>query len=168
MAEGVEQTDLIPKDLMRNKLRPIPADFWRVDGINWFQSLAMGETKAYYHIQVDCDQLLELFPIEAGDPFDEVRLCNGQLLLHPEPGRAKKTGAGGRPPDFKWPELEDEALRRLMQGVPIKPRNQFYFGLQVWCSESGWSKIPKEPSIRARVGRYVKIRVEIDAEKGEA
>lgn len=166
--------NLLTDEVPLNSFEAIPADFWRLNKINWFESLAVGESQAFCHIQVDCGELTQIFPPQRGQPVPGLRLVGDALLISAnqleEPLSKSQAGRSlrsrGRPPKFDWKAIVDEAVQRLTETQSPVTVDWLVNELIYWCEREGWKEAPKYSAVYNYVSPLVKLRNQLSRREG--
>ena len=137
----------------------IPADFWRLDGIDWNQSNAQNGKSHYCHIYVNTDELMDVFPAPDGEEAQSVKVIAGQYILdNRQAEKIKKASKRGRP-SLKWDSFYLELAGRIKNDELPEKQEAFIAEMQDWCLEHWGQKVGRSTllqKISPFYQRYVK------------
>lgn len=142
----------------------IPADYWKLDKIDWQQSASDSSKGHYCHICVNTEQLISLFPAPPAEEPKSVHLIAGQYLLdNDEAERIVAQSKRGRP-SKNWDAFYVAVMERLMaNGLPDK-QEAFISEMQDWCVKH-WGASPGRSTILEKISPiYKKFK---DSKKSE-
>jgi hypothetical protein len=119
----------------------IPANFWRLDRIEWNQSSAENGESHYFHIYVKTDELMDAFPAPDGEDARSVSLVAGQYILDDSQAiKIKKTSKRGRP-SLDWDTFFLELAGRIKNDDLPEKQEAFIAEMQDWCLEHWGQKV---------------------------
>lgn len=113
----------------------IPADFWRLEGVDWYKSSAQNGENHYFHIYVKTEELMDVFPAPCGEVARSVSLIAGQYVLDDSQAeKIKKTRKRGRP-SLDWDSFFLELAGRIKNDDLPEKQEAFIAEMQGWCLE---------------------------------
>jgi hypothetical protein len=139
----------------------IPADYWRLEGIDWKQSASNNKKGHYCHICVNTEQLMSAFPSPDPEQAKSIQIIADQYILNEEDAsKPLPKGNRGRP-SKNWDAFYAEAMFRVYEGDLPDKQDAFIAGMQEWCTKNWGGNIGRSTiseKISPFYNRYKKNR----------
>lgn len=132
---------------------PIPADYWKLDGIDWEQSASNNKKGHYCHICVNTEQLMSVFPSPNSEQAKSVQIVADQYVLN-EGDIIKPIPKGNRGrPSKDWDSFYNEVISRIYEDKVPDKQEAFISDMQEWCVEH-WGKSPGRSTILEKINKF--------------
>lgn len=152
-----EEADKLKKESDKLGKQKIPKTFWRLEGIDWFESKAKSESVWYHSIEILTEELLKIFP-EPEPEITKIEVRSGVMIYDDkkenlEISEGKKKG---RPSKIDV-NFHSEITKYLLnnKGLPKRGKQKdLEIHMSEWCTKNGLRV--GESTIRTYVGNFLR------------